>query len=123
MASNFNLEFSVPHAPAEAQARAAEAFVEPALAVGLRLTRRGAGELRYGPRVQWPFLIVLWHNLNGEKMSVTFHPDDAGGTRVTISGAVARSKYSLAADPEHWTEALGGIPSLRPTAGTRSAVR
>jgi hypothetical protein len=111
MASTFNIKFSVPDAPAEAQARAAEAFAEPALAVGLRLTTRGAGELRYGPRVQWPFLIMLWHNLNGEKMSVTFRPGKAGGTRVTISGAVARSKHSLAADPEHWTEVLTGLAS------------
>jgi hypothetical protein len=109
MASTFNVEFSVPDAPAEAQSRTAEAFAEPALAVGLRLTKRGAGELRYGPRVQWPFLIVLWRNLNGEKMSVTFQPGDAGGTRVTIRGAVARSRHSLAADPEHWTGALGEL--------------
>jgi hypothetical protein len=59
MASTFNVEFSVPDDPAEAEARAAEAFTDPALAVGLRPTARGAGELRYGPQVQWPFLIVI----------------------------------------------------------------
>ena len=106
MASSFNIGFTVPDHPAEAQARAAEGFAEPALAVGLRPTTRAAGELRYGPRVQWPFLIVLWRKLNGERMSVTFQPGEAGGTRVTVRGAVARSKHSLAADPEHWTEAL-----------------
>lgn len=107
MASTFNVEFSVPDDPAEAQARVAEAFTDPALAVGLRPTARGAGQLQYGPQVQWPFLLVLWRKLGGEKMSVSFRPGEAGGTRVTISGAVARSKHSLAADPEHWTEALG----------------
>jgi hypothetical protein len=44
-------------------------------------------------------------------MSVTFQPGEAGGTRVTITGAVARSKHSLAADPEHWTDALGELAS------------
>jgi hypothetical protein len=107
MASTFNVEFSIQDAPAEAQTRAAEAFTEPALAVGLRMTKRVAGELQYRPQVQWPFLIVLWRNLNGEKMSVSFQPGEAGGTHVTISGRVARSKHSLAADPEHWTGALG----------------
>jgi hypothetical protein len=107
MASNFNVEFSVPDDPAGAQARGADALTEPARAVGLRLTKRSAGELQYRPQVQWPFLIVLCRNLNGENMSVCFQPGDAGGTRVTISGGVARSKHSLAADPEHWTAALG----------------
>jgi hypothetical protein len=111
MASNFNVEFSIPDAPAEAQARAAEAFTQPARAVGLRLTTRGAGELQYRPQIGWPFLIVLWRNLNGEKMSVSFKPGEAGGTRVAISGGVARSKRSLAADPEHWTGALGVLAS------------
>ncbi len=108
MASIFKVEFSIPDAPEEAQARAAEAFADPALAVGLRLAMREAGELRYGPRVQWPFLIVLWRKLAGEKMVVTFRPRDTGDTCVTISGAVARGKYPLAADPEHWIDALGG---------------
>lgn len=113
MASAFNVEFSVPEDPAEAEASAAEAFTEPAAAIGLRLAARGAGELQYGPRVQWPFLIVLWRKLNGEKMSVSFRPGEAGGACVTISGAVARSKHSLAADPEHWTEALGLASAVR----------
>jgi hypothetical protein len=94
--------------PAQAQARAADAFTESASAIGLRLTERGPGELKYRPLVQWPFLIVLWRNLNGEKMTVKFEPADSGGTRVTISGAVARAKQSLAADPRHWTNALDG---------------
>jgi hypothetical protein len=58
--------------------------------------------------VQFPFLIMLWHNLNGEKMTVRFEPGASAGTRVTINGAVARGKHPLAADPEHWTESLGG---------------
>jgi hypothetical protein len=28
-----------------------------------------AGELNYRPLVQWPFLIVLWHKLSGERMA------------------------------------------------------
>jgi hypothetical protein len=107
MASAFNVELSMPEAPAEAQARAANALEEPALAVGLRLTKRGAGELQYKPRVQFPFVIMLWHNLNGEKMTVRFEPGESGGTRVTLNGAVARAKHPLAVDPEHWTESLG----------------
>jgi hypothetical protein len=45
-------------------------------------------------------------------MTVRFAPADGGGTRVTISGAVAKGKHPLAADPEHWAEPLGaGAPS------------
>jgi hypothetical protein len=108
MASPFNVELSMKEAPAQAQARAASALEEPARLVGLRLTKRGADELQYKPRVQFPFLIMLWHNLNGEKMTVRFEPGESGGTRVTINGAVSRGKHPLATDPEHWTESLGG---------------
>ena len=108
MASAFNIELSMSESPAEAQARAADALTDPASAIGLRLTERGAGELKYRPLVQWPFLIVLWRNLNGEKMAVKFEPANSGGTHVTIRGAVARGKRTLAADPEHWTDALDG---------------
>jgi hypothetical protein len=107
MASPFSVELSMPEPPAEAQARAATALSEPARLVGLRLTKRAAGELQYKPRVQFPFAIMLWHNLNGEKMTVNFEPGESGGTRVSISGAVARGKHPLAADPEHWSESLG----------------
>jgi hypothetical protein len=110
MANKFNVELSMREAPAEAQARAATALTDPARIVGLRLTKRGARELDYRPRVQFPFLIMLWHNLNREQMTVKFDPIGAGGTRVKISGAVARGKYALAADPEHWTEALVDPP-------------
>jgi hypothetical protein len=111
MATAFNVELSMREAPAEAQARAATALTEPARAVGLRLTKRGPGELGYRPRVQFPFMLMLWHNLNGERMSVKFEPAEASGTRVTLDGAVARANHALAADPEHWSEALGGSPS------------
>jgi hypothetical protein len=107
MANKFDVEISMREAPAEAQARAATALNEPARAIGLRLTKRGAGQLGYRPRVQFPFLIMLWHNLNREQMTVKFDPGPTGGTRVTISGAVARGKHAVAADPEHWSEALG----------------
>jgi hypothetical protein len=59
MASTFNIELSMREAPAEAQARAATVLSEPARAVGLRLTKRGAGELHYKPHVQFPFLVML----------------------------------------------------------------
>jgi hypothetical protein len=108
MASPFKVEFSISEPPAEAQARAAGALTEPARAVDLRLTKRGAGELHYRPRVRFPFLLVLWRTITGERMTVSFKPDDAGGTRVAISGAVARNKHALASDVEHWTEALSG---------------
>lgn len=111
MASPFKVELSMREPPAEAQARGATALTEAAHAVGLRLTKRGAGELCYRPRVQFPFLIMLWHNLNREQMTVKFETGPNGGTHVTISGAVARGHQSLAADPEHWTEALGGVVS------------
>ncbi len=97
--------------PAEAQARAATALSEPAGALGLRLTKRGAGELGYRPRVQWPFVVMLWHYISGEQMTVKFDSDATGGTRVTITGAVARNRQALAADSEHWSEVLGALPS------------
>jgi hypothetical protein len=108
MASPFTVELSTPESPAEVQARAPDALTEPARTVGLRLTKRSAGELQYKPRVQFPFLIMLWHNLNGENMTVKFEPGETGGSRVTISGAVARGKHPIAADPDHWSEAIGG---------------
>jgi hypothetical protein len=107
MPSAFNVELSMREAPTEAQARAATALVEPARAVGLRLTKRDAGELSYTPRVQWPFVVMLYHKLGGERMTVKFEPGGDGGTRVTLSGKVAGSNHMLAADPEHWSEALG----------------
>jgi hypothetical protein len=107
MAKAFNVALSMREAPSEAQARAASALVEPARAVGLRLTERGANELRYKPRVQFPFLIMLWRNLKGEQMTVRFEPGEHDGTLVRISGAVASSNYVAAADPEHWSEVLG----------------
>jgi hypothetical protein len=110
MATAFNVELSMREAPAEAQARAATALTDPARAIGLRLTKRGAGELGYKPRVQFPFLIMLWHNINGERMTVKFEPGATGGTRVTISGAVARGNHAVASDAEQWSEALGASP-------------
>jgi len=111
MAHQFNVELSMREPPAEAQARAASALTDPARAVGFRLTKRGAGELGYRPRVQFPFLIMPLRNLNGERMTVKFDPGAAGGTRVTISGAASRAHHPLAADPEHWSEALGASPA------------
>jgi hypothetical protein len=108
MARTFSIELTMSEPPAEAQARAAGAFTEPASAVGLRLTARRPGQLIYRPLVRWPFLLVLWRNLNGERMTVKFVPANGDGTRVTINGAVARVKQPLAADPEHWTDALDG---------------
>lgn len=108
MASSFNVEFDMREPPAEAQSRAADALSEPAHMVGLRLTKRGAGELGYRPKVTFPFVIMLWHNLNGERMTVRFEPGSDGGTHVTLSGAVARNKHMMASDREHWTDALGG---------------
>jgi hypothetical protein len=107
MASPFEVELSVRQSPGEAQSQAAVALVDAALTVGLRLTGQRPGELSYTPRVLFPFVRMLWHKLQGEKMTVTFSPGSEGGTRVTIRGAVARNVHPLASDPEHWTEALG----------------
>jgi len=112
MPSAFNLELSMREAPSEAQARAATALVEPARAVGLRLTKRGAGELGYTPRVQFPFLIMLYHKLSGEHMAVKFESRAEGGTRVILSGKVAGGNQMLAEDPEHWSEALGASATV-----------
>jgi hypothetical protein len=112
MATSFHLELTTQESPAEAQARAASALEEPARTLGLRLTKRTPGELRYRPRVQFPFLLMGWHYVNGERMTVRFLPGEAGGTRISISGAVARNKHPLAADPEHWTDALSGTAPL-----------
>jgi hypothetical protein len=107
MASKFSVEVSMREAPPEAQARAASALSQPARALDLRLRSRKGGELSYGPRVQWPFLLMLYRRLSGDCMNVHFEADAGGGSRVTISGAVAKSKQPLAADADYWTEALG----------------
>jgi hypothetical protein len=107
MAQPFNVEVSMGEAPAEARSRAAQALKDPARAVGLRLKKPDASELTFGPPNGFPFLVNLWHHLNGEKMTVTFDPGESGGTRVRISGAVARGNHPLAANPEHWSEPLG----------------
>jgi hypothetical protein len=107
MAASFQVELAMAEAPAEAQSRAVSALDDAARAVGLRLTKRGAGQLDYRPRVQFPFLLMLYHTLSGERMTVRFEPGSGGGTRVSIVGSVARPRQPLAADPEHWSEALG----------------
>ena len=107
MASPFEVELSMQQSPSEAQSRAAGALADAAFTVGLRLTGQRPGELQYTPRVQFPFVRMLYHKLQGEKMTVTFSRGADGGTRVTIRGAVARNVEPLASDPEHWTEALG----------------
>ena len=108
MASPFTVELEMRQDPTEAQAQAAASLAEPARTVGLRLTNQRAGELHYKPRVQFPFLLMLWHYLSREQMTVRFAPSGDGGTRMTISGAVARERHPLTSDPEHWTEALRG---------------
>ena len=111
MAQQFELELSMREDPAEAQARAASALEDPARAVGLRLTKRGAAELSYKTSVKFPFLLRLYHNLSGEGMTVAFQAAPDGGTRVTLTGAVARANHAVASDPEHWSEALGATPA------------
>ena len=111
MASGFSLSLSMSEDPARAQAKAASALEDAARRVGLRLTKREAGELGYRPRVQFPFLLMLWHYLSGERMSVRFEAATGGGTSVTLSGAVASAALPLASDPDHWAEPLGASPS------------
>jgi hypothetical protein len=81
MASPFSIELTMAESPSDAQARAATALTEPARSVGLRLKKRGTDELEYGPRLKWPRLVALWHNLRGEQMTVKFEPAEAGDPR------------------------------------------
>lgn len=111
MASPFKVELSMRQAPSEAQSQAATALGDAALSVGLRQTDQRPGELQYSTRMRFPFLLMLWHKLQGERMTVSFVPAPDGGTQVTISGAVARNLHPLASDPEHWAEALGAEAS------------
>jgi hypothetical protein len=106
MASPFNVELTMGEGPDDAQARAVTALNDPARAVGLRLSNESPGELSYKPQTQWPFLVALWHTLQGEKMTVKFTPNPDGGTKVAITGSVPSGKQSLAADPGHWSGAL-----------------
>jgi hypothetical protein len=108
MASTFTVELSMREGPGEAQARAAAALTDPAGRIGLRLNKTAERELDYKPPVKWPLAASLWHRLNGEHMTVKFEPGAEGGTHVTISGAVTKDKRAMAADPETWTEHLGG---------------
>jgi hypothetical protein len=112
MPAPFEVELSMAEAPSEAQSRAVTALEDPAGAVGLRLSKRGAGQLDYRPKPGFPFLRVLYRNLTGEKMTVRFEPGSGGGSRVTIKGAVGgRARQEVAADPDHWSEALGASAS------------
>jgi hypothetical protein len=54
---------------------------------------------------------MLVHTLDGERMTVRFEQAPDGGSRVRIDGAVASSRQPLAADPEHWSAALGATPA------------
>jgi hypothetical protein len=110
MAKSFNVEISMNEEPAQAQALAASKLSDAARRVGLRLAGQSPGELCYRPRVQFPFLLMLWHTVNGEGMTVTFADRPDGGTRVLISGAVSGGSLELASDPEAWSEALGVTP-------------
>jgi hypothetical protein len=115
MAKPFSVALSMREAPAEAQDRAATALKKPAHSLGLRLKKRQEGQLDYRPAVGFPFLVNLGRHLDRQQMTVRFDPAEAGesgGTRVTISGAVSRGKQQLAANPEHWSEALGASPSV-----------
>lgn len=114
MARPFDVELGMDQGPEEAQARAAGAWTESARLVGLRLTKKTAGELEYRPRVQFPFVLMGWHYLNRERMTARFDPSESGGTLISIRGAVASSKHLLAADPEHWTEGLSGATPVVP---------
>ncbi|HEY7966460.1 MAG TPA: hypothetical protein VID68_05495 [Solirubrobacteraceae bacterium] len=111
MASSFSVSVSMSEAPAAAQAKAVNALEDAARRVGLRLTRRGGGELGYRPRVQFPFLLMLWHYLSGERMTIRFEAGASGGTTVTLSGAVARAALPVASDPAHWADPLGASAS------------
>ncbi len=96
MANAFNVELSMREAPAEAQARAATALTEPARAIGLRLTKRGAGELGYRPRVQFPFLIMLWHKPQRRADDGQIR---AGGEAGPASRSAARSRAASTRSP------------------------
>lgn len=113
MAKPFSVTLSMRGAPPEAQDRAAAALKKPARSVGLRLKKRSEGQLDYGPPMGFPFLVNLWRHLDRQHMTVRFGPDEAGepgGTHVAISGAVSSGMQPLAANPEHWSEALGASP-------------
>lgn len=113
MSKAFTVTLSLCESPTQAEDRAAAALKEPARSVGLRLKKRQQGELGYRPPVGFPFLVNLWRHLDREHMTVKFARDDAGEqgrTLVTISGAVSRGKQPLAANAEHWSQALGASP-------------
>jgi hypothetical protein len=112
MAKPFSVTLSMREGPAEASDRAAAALKRAAHSVGLRLKKRQEGQLDYRPPIGFPFLVNLWRHLDRQRMTVQFDPVEGGegGTRVTISGAVSRAKQPLAANPEHWSEALRASP-------------
>jgi hypothetical protein len=117
MGSEFEVEMTVREEPQEAQSRAAGVLEDAAGAVGLRLTGRTPGQLRYRPPIQWPLLLALYHRLKGEQMAVSFRPADGGGTAITVQGSVARGRHALAADPEHWAGPLAATPVARQPTG------
>jgi hypothetical protein len=114
MGKQFSVALTVRGNPEEAQSRATSALNDAARAVGLRLTSRSPGQLKYRPPIQWPLLVALYHRLSGEEMLVSFRPADGGGTLITLRGSVARRHAVLAADPAHWSGQLdeNGLPTV-----------
>ena len=93
MASTFSVELSMHEAPAEAQETSCKRTIEPAHAIGLRLSKRGDREYDFKPRIRYPLNLTLWHR--GEHMTVKFEPAAEGGTQVAINGAVAKSMWGM----------------------------
>jgi hypothetical protein len=108
MAKAFTVEFSVAQAPEDAQSRAPTALKSAAAKVGLRLKNSGTRELVYAPSYGFPFLVNLWRHLDRQQMTVRFEPAEHGASKITISGTVAGSKQTLAADSEFWAKAFAG---------------
>ncbi len=108
MAKKFTVEFSIGQGPDQARSRAETAFKKPASQLGLRLKRNAANELVYEPSWGFPFLVNTWRHIDGQKASVRFEPNDAGGSQVKISGAVTGGRLAEAEKPEFWTTELGG---------------
>ncbi len=117
MAKTLRVELSMREAPGEAQAQAEAALKAPARAVALRQTQRGAGELAYRPRIDFPFLVNLWHHLNREQMTVTSAEGSqcrpAVGPWITHSRAPIGNRARASSQGSSCRHAQRSIPTSR----------
>lgn len=76
---------------------------------GMRLSKETPTSLSYKPKLQvpMPVSIIIWlgREIRGERINVTFIPNDTDGTRMAVSGTVGQGTQAVA-DRDFWDGVL-----------------